>query len=127
MICAHVIARFCAPSLDFQTVDSWYGKTELADLLGVPFEVSDSNRVDVTNPQGMIKIMESKCSKANRIWVMNCGMVSAKNLHHLRRIGARYLVGTHKAMLKKFEQQLLSMDSGEVWSGVEVRLCPIPQ
>jgi transposase len=216
MVCILVIARFCAPSSELQIADSWYGKTALDDLLGVPFdkinedrlyraldillphkdelcrhlqarygelfgttfdflfyditstyfegnakgnpqaqrgysrdkrpdcpqvciglvasreglplsfEIFDGNRVDVTTPKDMIQIMESKYGKANRIWVMDRGMVSEDNLDYMRQKGARYLVGTPKAMLRKFEQQLLSQDWEEVQSGVEVRLCPGP-
>jgi transposase len=216
MVCILVIARFCAPSSELQIADSWYGKTALEDLLGVPFnkinedrlyrtldallphkdelcrhlqarygelfgttfdflfyditstyfegnakgnpqaqrgysrdkrsdcpqvciglvasreglplafEIFDGNRVDVTTTKDMIQVMESKYGKANRIWVMDRGMVSEDNLDYMRKIGARYLVGTPKAMLKKFEQQLLEQDWEEVQSGVEVRLCPCP-
>ncbi len=214
MVCILVMARFCAPSSELQIADSWYGKTALEDLLGVPFdkinndrlyraldallphkdelcrhlqarygelfgttfdflfyditstyfegnakgnpqaqrgysrdkrsdcsqvciglvasreglplsfEIFDGNRVDVTTPRDMIQIMESKYGKANRIWVMDRGMVSEDNLDYMRRKGAFYLVGTPKSLLKKFEQQLLSQDWEEVQSGVEVRLCP---
>lgn len=173
MVCILVMARFCAPSSELQIADSWYDKTALDDLLGVPFDkINDDrlyraldallphkdefcrhlqarygelfgttfdflfyditstyfegNRVDVTTPKDMIQIMESKYGKANRIWVMDRGMVSEDNLDYMRQKGARYLVGTPKAMLKKFEQQLLSQDWEEVQSGVEVRLCPGP-
>jgi transposase len=74
----------------------------------------------------MIQIMGSKYGKANRIWVMDRGMVSEDNPDYMRQKGARYLVGTSKSMLKKFEQQLLSKDWEEVQSGVEVRLCSVP-
>jgi len=216
MVCILVIARFCAPSSELQIADSWYGKTAMDDLLGVPFdkinedrlyrsldallphkdelcrhlqarygelfgttfdflfyditstyfegnakgnpqaqrgysrdkrsdcpqiciglvasreglplafEIFDGNRVDVTTTKDMIQIMESKYGKATRIWVMDRGMVSEDNLAYMRQKGARYLVGTSKAMLKKFEQQLLEQDWEEVQSGVEVRLCPCP-
>jgi transposase len=216
MACILVIARFCAPSSELQIADSWYGKTALCDLLEVPFdkinedrlyraldallphknelrrhlqtrygelfgttfdflfyditstyfegnakgnpqakrgysrdkrsdcpqvciglvasreglplafEIFDGNRVEVTTTQEMIQIMESKYGKANRIWVMDRGMVSEDNLDYMRKKGARYLVGTPKSMLKKFEQQLLGKDWEEVQSGVEVRLCSVP-
>ena len=214
MACILVLARFCAPSSELQIAESWYGNTALDDLLGVPcekinddrlyraldallpykdelckhlqtrygeifgttfdflfyditstyfegsakrnsqakrgysrdgrsdcpqvciglvaskeglplaFEIFDGNRVDVTTTQEMIGIMETKYGKANRIWVMDRGMVSEDNLDYMRQKGARYLVGTPKSMLKKFEQELLSQDCEEVQPGVEVRLCP---
>lgn len=214
MVCILVLARFCAPSSELQIAESWYDKTALDDILGVPsekinddrlyraldallphkdklcrhlqtrygelfgttfdflfyditstyfegsakgnlqakrgysrdsrpdcaqvciglvtskeglplaFEIFDGNRVDVTTTQEMIQIMESKYGKADRIWVMDRGMVSEDNLEYMRQKGARYLVGTPKSMLKKFEQELLGQDWEEVQPGVEVRLCP---
>jgi transposase len=51
-------------------------------------------------------------------------MISEENLEYMRRKGARYLVGTPKFMLNKFEQQLLEDDWEEVQSGVDVKLLP---
>jgi hypothetical protein len=53
---------------------------------------------------------------------MDRGMVSDRNLASMRESGARYLIGTRKSLLKKFEEHLLDQDCEEVWSGVEVRL-----
>jgi transposase len=72
----------------------------------------------------MLQMMKSKYGKANRIWVMDRGMISEENLEYMRRKGARYLVGTPKFMLNKFEQQLLEDDWEEVQSGVDVKLLP---
>ena len=98
----------------------------VANREGLPlaFEVFDGNRVDVTTTQEMIHIMEAKYGKANRIWVMDRGMVSEDNLGYMREKGVRYLVGTPKSMLKKFERELLSKGWEEVRPGVEVKLCP---
>jgi transposase len=74
----------------------------------------------------MVEVMETKYGKANRVWVMDRGMVSEKNLEFMRASGARYLVGTPKSLLKKFEQHLLDQDWEEVQAGVEVKLCPAP-
>ena len=211
-----VLARFCAPSSELQIAESWYDKTALDDLLGVPgdkinddrlyrtldallphkdelsrhlqnrygelfgttfdflfyditstyfegtaagnpqakrgysrdsrpdcpqvciglvatkeglpvaFEIFDGNRSDVTTPREMVEAMETKYGKANRVWVMDRGMVSERNLEFMRASGARYLVGTPKSLLKKFEQHLLDQDWEEVQAGVEVKLCPAP-
>lgn len=165
-----VLARFCAPSSELQIAEVWYDRTVLADLLGVPgdkinddrlyraldallphkdelsrhlqnrygelfgatfdflfyditstyfegtangnpqakrgysrdsrpdcpqvciglvatkeglpiaFEIFDGNRSDVTTPKEMVAVMETKYGKANRVWVMDRGMVSEKNL-----------------------------------------------
>ena len=95
--------------------------------LPVAFEVFDGNRPDVTTTQEMVQIMEAKYGQANRIWVMDRGMVSEDNLEYLRSTGARYLVGTPKSLLKKFEHQLLEQNWEKVQPGVEVKLCRSPQ
>jgi len=38
MVCILVLARFCAPSSEWQIAESWYDKTALDDLLGVACE-----------------------------------------------------------------------------------------
>jgi transposase len=95
--------------------------------LPVAFEVFDGNRPDVTTTQEMVEIMEAKYGKANRVWVMDRGMVSEDNLEYLRSTGARYLVGTPKSLLKKFEHQLLEQSWEEVQPGVDVKLCRSPE
>ena len=95
--------------------------------LPVAFEIFDDNRPDVTTTQEMVEIMEVKYGKANRVWVMDRGMVSEDNLESLRSTGARYLVGTPKSLLKKFEHQLLEQNWEKVQSGVEVKLCRSPE
>ena len=209
-----VLARFCAPSSELQTAESWYDRTALDDLLGVhgdkvnydrlyraldallphkdelcihlqkrygelfgtafdflfyditstyfegngdgnpqakrgysrdsrpdciqvciglvatreglpiAFEVFDGNRTDVTTIKEMVLMMETKYGKANRVWVMDRGMVSEGNLEFIRRSKTRYLVGTPKSLLKKFEQNLLDKKWEKAQPGVEVRLCP---
>ena len=94
--------------------------------LPIAFEIFDGNRSDVTTPAEMIKAMEVKYGKANRVWVMDRGMVSEKNLEFMRKSGASYLVGTPKSLLKKFERSLLERDWEEVAPGVEAKLCPSP-
>ena len=217
MACILVLARFCAPSSELQIAESWYDKTALDDLLGVPgdkvnddrlyraldallpykdqlcsylqkrygelfgttfdflfyditstyvegaatdnpqarrgysrdsrpdcpqvciglvatkeglpiaFEMFDGNRPDVTTTQEMVEVMEEKYGKAHRIWVLDRGMVSEDNLEFMRMSQARYLVGTPKSLLKKFEQYLLDERWEEVRPGVEVRLVPAPE
>ena len=212
-----VLARFCAPSSELQIAEVWYEKTALDDLLGVPgdkvnddrlyraldtllphkdalckhlqqrygelfgstfdflfyditstyfegtangnpqarrgysrdsrpdcpqvciglvatkeglpiaFEIFDGNRTDVTTTQEMVEVMETKYGKANRIWVLDRGMVSEDNLEFMRNSKARYLVGTPKSLLKKFEQNLLEQNWEEVQPGVDVKLFSSPE
>jgi len=210
------VARFCAPSSELQIAESWYAKTALDDLLGVPaekvnddrlyraldqllphkdalcrhlqkrygelfgatfdfliydvtstyfegsgkrndkakrgysrdgrpdcvqvciglvtsseglplaFEVFDGNRVDVTTVEDIIEIMEGKYGKANRVWVMDRGMVSEENLEILRERNAWYIIGTPKSLLRKFERELTEGGWEEVQPGVEVKLAASP-
>ena len=212
-----VLARFCAPSSELKIADNWYEKTALDDLLGIPpdkinddrlyrtldnllpykddlcrylqkrygemfgsnfdflfyditstyfegsadgnpqakrgysrdnrpdcpqiciglvttreglpiaFEIFDGNRPDVTTTQEMVSSMEAKYGQANRVWVMDRGMVSEENLEFMRMRGARYLVGTPKSLLRKFEQELLNRNWEEVVPGVEVNLVQSPE
>lgn len=95
---------------------------------GLPlgYEVFAGNRTDVTTVEEIVETMESQYGKANRIWVMDRGMVSADNVEFLKQGGRRYILGTAKGMLRKFEQQLLASDWREVHDGLEVKLCPAP-
>ena len=95
--------------------------------LPIAFEVFDGNRPDVTTLQEMVEIMEAQYGKASRVWVLDRGMVSEDNLAYLRSTGARYLVGTPKSFLKKFEHQLLEQNWEKVQHGVEVKLCRSPE
>jgi transposase len=70
--------------------------------------------------------MEALYGKADRIWVMDRGMVSEGNLERLRKDGRRYIIGTPKASLKQVEQHLLEKSDWQVvHAGVEVKLCAL--
>ena len=45
MACLLSVARFCAPSSELQIAESWYGKTALDDLLGVPGDSVNDDRL----------------------------------------------------------------------------------
>jgi len=74
----------------------------------------------------MVGVMEEKYGKANRIWVLDRGMVSEENLEFMRSSSARYLVGTPRSLLRKFER-LLDGHWEKVRPGVEVCLVPSPE
>lgn len=95
--------------------------------LPIAFEIFDGNRPDVTTTQEMVSSMEAKYGQANRVWVMDRGMVSEENLEFMRMNNARYLVGTPKSLLRKFEQELLNRNWEEVAPGVEVSLAHSPE
>lgn len=95
---------------------------------GIPlgYEVFAGNTNDSKTVQTVVEAMEGKYGRANRIWVMDRGMVSEKNLEFLRGRGASYIVGTPKAMLRNFEQHLVNKDWHEVQAGVEAKLVAGP-
>ena len=95
---------------------------------GIPlgYEVFDGNTNDSTTVETIVEAMEAKYGRANRVWVMDRGMVSEDNLQFLRSRGGSYIVGTPKAMLRQFEQHLMDKNWHEVQAGVEVKLVPGP-
>jgi transposase len=70
--------------------------------------------------------MEERHGKADRIWVMDRGMVSRANVEFLKEGNRRYIVGTPKSMLKRYEKQLAQKDWAVVHEGLEVKLCADP-
>lgn len=95
--------------------------------LPLSFEVFAGNRADVSTVEDIVRVMEDKYGQAERVWVMDRGMVSEANLAFLRERKARYLVGTPKSWLRAHEQTLLEQsDWKTVQDGLEVRLVEQP-
>lgn len=95
--------------------------------LPIGYEVFAGNTADVATVEDMVELMENKYGKPKRIWVLDRGMVSEENIDFLREREARYLVGTPKSQLKKFEAPLLEeKDWTQVQAGVEVKLVAHP-
>lgn len=94
--------------------------------LPVGYEVFDGNRRDVTTLEDMVKLMEDKYGKAQRVWVLDRGFVSEENLDFLRERGAQYIVGTPRAVLKNFEKELDEKNWAAVEAGVEVKIVKHP-
>ena len=96
---------------------------------GIPlgYEVFAGNTSDSRTVETIVQAMEVKYGRANRIWVMDRGMVSAANLKFLRERGASYIMGTPKALLRQFEKHLTEADWTEVQAGVEVKLVAGPE
>ena len=95
---------------------------------GMPlgYEVFAGNRSDGTTVEEIVEKVESRYGKADRIWAMDRGMVSQDNIEFLKAGGRRYIIGTPKSMLKRFEQQLLEEDWEQIREGLEVKLCAAP-
>lgn len=90
------------------------------------YEVFAGNTHDSKTVQTIVESLEKKYGALNRVWVLDRGMVSEKNLKFLRERGGQYIVGTPKAMLRQFEQHLTEKDWTSAQAGVEVKLVPSP-
>lgn len=92
---------------------------------GMPlgYEQLAGNRADVTTVREMVEKIESRYGKADRIWVMDRGMISEKNMEFLRSGGRRYIVGTPRGQLRHFQEQL-SSEAGwqEIAEGLSAKL-----
>src|SRR5262250_312972 len=95
---------------------------------GMPlgYEVFAGNRHDATTLEEMVGHVEQLYGRAGRVWIMDRGLVSEKNVQFLRAGARRYILGTVKSSLRKFERELLSQDWKQVHEGLEVRLVPAP-
>jgi transposase len=90
------------------------------------YKVFAGKTADVTTVEHIVETMEARYGKSDRIWVMDRGMVSEDNIEFLREGGRRYIVGTPKSMLKKFEHELLNEDWTSIRDGLEVKVVPWP-
>lgn len=92
---------------------------------GLPlgYELFAGNRRDVTTVEEIVETMEARYGKADRIWVMDRGMVSEDNVEFLKEGQRRYIIGTPKSMLRQYEQALLKDDWQKIHEGLEVKCC----
>jgi transposase len=95
---------------------------------GIPlgYEVFDGNRHDCTTVEEIIEKMESRYGSADRIWVMDRGMTSEENIDFLKLGNRRYIIGTPKSELKKFEKELLFRNWQSIRDDLEVQYCKSP-
>ena len=91
------------------------------------YEVFNGNRIDVTTVEEIVKAMEERHGKAKRVWVMDRGMTSEANLQWLREGDRKYLIGTPRSEMRKWERELVDKDGWEqVREGLEVKICDGP-
>ncbi len=95
---------------------------------GMPlgYEIFAGNRNDATTLEEIVEHIEGLYGRAGRIWVMDRGMAGEDNVEFLREGGRRYIVGTAKNSLHRFERELRSEDWRLVHAGLEVRITPAP-
>jgi transposase len=96
---------------------------------GMPlgYEIFSGNTTDVTTVQEIVEGMENRFGKANRVWVMDRGMVSAENIAWLNATGRRYVIGTPRAELRRFAKQVADKtDWRQIREDIEVKICRGP-
>jgi transposase len=97
---------------------------------GLPlgYEIFEGSRTDVTTVQEIVTAMEARHGRADRVWVMDRGMVSEENLSWLKTEGRRYLIGTPKSELKRRQRWIVERQGWqEIRDGIEVKLCLGPE
>lgn len=92
---------------------------------GIPlgYEQFAGNRADVSTVTEIVAKIERQYGKAERIWVMDRGMVSAKVLTFLQADNRRYIVGTPRGQLRQFQEDLARDQGWEtIMSGLQAKL-----
>ena len=92
---------------------------------GIPlgYEVFAGNKHDSKTVETIVQQMEERYGQADRIWIMDRGMSSPETLKLLGQDNRRYILGTPKSLLKKFEAELAKDDWEKVRDGLEVKRC----
>ena len=92
---------------------------------GIPlsYEVFDGNRVDVTTVEEIVGVMEARFGLADRVWVMDRGMMSRKNIDWLQKTGRKYVLGASRQEVKRWRPQIVDESGWQtVREGVEAKL-----
>ena len=94
--------------------------------LPLAYEMFPGNTADKTTLRGMLAKIHERFGSAQRIWVMDRGIPTEAILTELRRedSGVRYLVGTPKGRLTRFEAELAEKPWREVHANLRVKLLP---
>jgi hypothetical protein len=94
--------------------------------LPLAYEMFPGNTADKTTLRGMLEKIRARFGAAERIWVMDRGVPTEEILTELRRqdSGVRYLVGTPKGRLTRFEAELAGLPWREVHEKLRVKLLP---
>jgi hypothetical protein len=94
--------------------------------LPLAYEMMPGNTADKTTLRAMLEKIRARFGAAERIWVMDRGVPTEEILAELRRedSGVRYLVGTPKGRLTRFEVELAALPWREVHAKLRVKLLP---
>jgi transposase len=64
------------------------------------------NTKDVQTVEKVVKAIEQRFGKSQRVWVMDRGMISKETLAFLGKSGRRYLLATKRSALASFQKEL---------------------
>ncbi len=94
--------------------------------LPLAYEMFPGNTADKTTLRAMLAKIRARFGAAERIWVMDRGIPTEEILTELRRedSGVRYLVGTPKGRLTRFEAELAGLPWRAVHPNLRVKLLP---
>jgi transposase len=96
---------------------------------GIPLghEIFAGNTADVDTVETIVETMERRYGKADRVWVMDRGMVSQERIEWLQETGRRYVIGTPRSELRKWSGEFQDRRGWqEIRTGVEVKICAGP-
>lgn len=92
------------------------------------YEVFPGNTHDSTTVKQIVETMEKRHGAVGKVWCMDRGMVSGENIAWLKDTGRRYILGTPKSELKKWEAALTDKTCWhEIREGIEVKLLRAPE
>ena len=93
------------------------------DGMPLGYEQFAGNRADSTTVVEIVEKIERQYGKADRIWVMDRGMIAQKTLAFLQAGGRRYIVGTPRGQLRQFHAELAEEDGWEtIQEGLTAKL-----
>lgn len=94
--------------------------------LPLAYEMMPGNTADKTTLRDMLATIRRRFGAAERIWIMDRGIPTEEILTELRAAdsGVRYLVGTPKARLTRYEAALAERPWREVRPQLRVKLLP---
>lgn len=92
----------------------------------IAYEVMEGNTADSTTLPGFLDRIEQQYGRAQRVWIMDRGIPTEALLAQWRasQREIRYLVGTPRGLLNKYEQALLDRPWQKINEAVEVKLLP---
>jgi transposase len=95
---------------------------------GIPlgYEVFDGNRKDSTTVKEIVRTMEHRYGRANRVWAMDRGMINTENIEFFKEGNRNYIIGAPRSELKQFEKELISKNWEQIEEGLEVQYCRSP-